>query len=167
MFALTSHRIGWRWPCWRPLAEMHCSDFKVILYFILEVSVQAVLIHVKQLAPATIYCGKPWSNILWEHLPSYCIITWNNLEPAIVLTSVSMSQSLLELGEAQKKIFSLHCFRQLTKRSEGAASFCHFACFFDLPCVPNRITHYNLHTCPFTFLRNGLSFSPWTKLEIS
>lgn len=102
MFALTSPRIGWRWPCWRPQAEMHCSHFKVILYFILEVSVQAVLSHVKQPAPATIYCGKPWSNTLWEHLPSYCIITWNNLEPAIVLTRVAMSQPLLEVGEAQK-----------------------------------------------------------------
>lgn len=102
MFALTSHRIGWSWPCWRPQAEMHCSHFKVILYFILEVSVQAVLSHVKQPAPATIYCGKPWSNILWEHLPSYCIITWNNLELAIVLTRVAMSHHYWKLVKLKR-----------------------------------------------------------------
>lgn len=147
---------------------MHCSHFKVILYFILEVSVQAVLSHVKQPAPATIYCGKPWSNILQEHLPSYCIITWNNLEPAIVLTRVAMSQPLLEGGEAQKIKYTAYVVSVSSQRDrKGQFVFASLRASLIFLVSPYRITHYSLHTCPYTFLMNGLSFSPWTKLEIS
>lgn len=147
---------------------MHCSHFKVILYFILEVSVQAVLSHVKQPAPATIYCGKPWSNILWEHLPSYCIITWNNLELAIVLTRVAMSQPLLEVGEAQKIKYTAYIVSVSSQRDrKGQLVFATLCASLIFLVSPYRITHYNLHICPYTLLMNGLSFSPWTKLEIS
>lgn len=42
------------------------------------------------------------NNILWENLPSYCIITWNNLELAIVLTRVAMSHHYWKLVKLKR-----------------------------------------------------------------